>query len=96
MKALLASVFLFFSFTVMAADSPATDSVITVIQVYNSTQPEPLNIIEADKQALEMCRSRGFSTAERLGDEKQFCDRYTGWYECYYRRVEQPYQCSNQ
>jgi ABC-type oligopeptide transport system substrate-binding subunit len=96
MKVLLASVLLLFSLTTMAADSSETDSLITVKQIYNSTEPHPLNINKADKQAQEMCRLRGFNTAERLGEEKQLCDRYTGWYECYYRRVEQLYQCSNQ
>ncbi|MTI63551.1 YecR family lipoprotein [Methylophaga sp.] len=96
MKALLSSALFLLSLTAMAADSPTVDSVITVSQVYTSTEPQPLNINKADKQALEMCQTRGFNTAERLGGEKQLCDRYTGWYECYYRRVDQQYQCSNQ
>lgn len=94
MKALLTFVFILFSLSAMAAEN--LDSVITVKQIYNNTEPQPINRKKAEHQALEMCQARGFNKAEALGEEKQLCDRYTGWYECYYRRVEQQYQCLNQ
>ncbi len=95
MKALLTLVFILFSLTAMAAESPESGSVIIVKQVYTSTEPQPLNKEKAQSQALQMCQARGLNSAQALGEEKQVCDRYTGWYECYYRRVEQQYQCLN-
>ncbi len=96
MKAVLTLALMLFSLTAIAAESPRSDSVITVKQVYTHTEPQALNTDKAQSQAQKICKARGFNKAEALGEEKQLCDRYTGWYECYYRRVEQQYQCQNQ
>ncbi|GEM_PF-2376768 len=96
MKALLTSLFILFSLIATAAETSASDSVITVKQVYTSAEPQPLNKQKAQHQALKMCQARDFDAAQALSEEKQVCERYTGWYECFYRGVEQQYQCLNQ
>lgn len=93
MKAFLSFVVILFSLTAVAEAKLVNESVVTVKQFYTGTEQQPLNNERAQLQAMEMCNVRGFSVAEKLGEEKQFCDRYTGWYECFYHRVEQPYQC---
>jgi len=95
MKALFSFVIILSSLSAVAAEKTGDASLIIVKQIYTSTEAQPLNQAKAQSQALEMCQARGFNSAQALGEEKQLCDRYTGWYECYYRRVEQQYQCLN-
>lgn len=95
MKALFSFVIILSSLSAVAAEKTGDVSLIIVKQTYTSTEAQPLNQEKAQSQANKMCRTRGFNSAQALGEEKQLCDRYTGWYECYYRRVEQQYQCLN-
>ncbi|MCX4192284.1 YecR family lipoprotein [Methylophaga sp. OBS1] len=96
MKSFLSIVVIAFSLTAVAEAKLANESVITVKQFYTGTEQQPLDREKAELQAMDMCHARGFSVAEKLGEEKQFCDRYTGWYECFYHRVEQQYQCHDE
>lgn len=96
MKALFSFVIIVFSLSAaIAAEKNGDNSLIAVKQIYTSTDAQPLDEVRAQSQANKMCRARGFNSAQALGEEKQVCERYTGWYECYYRRVEQQYQCLN-
>jgi len=97
MKAFILPVLLVLSFSALAADTSSTpvtgQSVVTVSQSYTNTQPQALNSVKVDQQAKKMCLDRGYASAERLGEEQQSCSRYTGWYQCFYRRVDQQYRC---
>lgn len=100
MKAFFISVWLVLSFSALAADMTqtrfATGSMVTVSQAYTGTEPQAMNSMKADKQAVKICLDRGYAGAERLGSEQQRCSRYTGWYQCFYRQVDQQYRCAGE
>lgn len=97
MKRLFIAVFIIMGLSACATDGMqdgTMGNIVTIVQPYMGTELQALNVERADRQALEVCRARGYSGAERLGQEKQRCARYTGWYACFYRQVEQRYQCT--
>lgn len=77
-------------------DSPSVDSsaLITISHVYTGTELEHLDSVQVQQEALMKCQLHGYSEAEAVGSERQICTRYTGYYSCFYHRVEQQYQCS--
>jgi hypothetical protein len=97
MKKFFISVFMILGLSACATDGARTetaDHVVTIVQAYTATEPQALNVARADSQALAICQRRGYTGAEKIGQEKQVCTRYTGWYRCFYRQVEQRYQCT--
>jgi hypothetical protein len=96
MKALFQSLFIMICLSACAANhTKIPNDVVKVSQPYSGTQPQVLDTERADRQALEICRDRGFTGAEQLGTEQQVCAKYTGWYQCFYHEIEQQYQCTN-
>lgn len=96
MKVLFLSLFIMICLSACAANNMKNipDDVVTVSQPYTGTRPQALDTKRADRQALKMCQTRGYTSAEKLGTEQQVCAKYTGWYQCYYHQVEQQYQCT--
>lgn len=69
------------------------NAVVTVSHVYTGTEMEWLDDTKAQQKAVQKCQALGYSKAEAIAPQQQVCTRYTGYYSCFYHRVDQPYQC---
>jgi hypothetical protein len=73
--------------------SDSSSSQLMVTHHYTGAFDEPLNRDDAMRISVEQCKALGFNDAKNQGEPVYACDRYTGYYECLYRRAEQSYQC---
>lgn len=74
---------------------PVADEAEQVTVVYHYTDPVQANMDAglAQSLAVQACQAKGYADAEISAEAKQSCDRYTGYYECLYKKVAQPFRC---
>jgi ABC-type Fe3+-hydroxamate transport system substrate-binding protein len=72
----------------------STKTLVTVTHIYTGTEEEFLEPGTAQSRALQKCQARGYSKAEAVGPQQQTCTRYTGYYSCFYHRVDQDFLCT--